>query len=98
MDFSFSPFIFIPITALFFLSCSAADDVHAQPLCHSQERIGLLKFKESFVIDNSSDPSASNSKFTSWTQVDQDCCSWYGVECDEETGHVIELDLSNCSL
>ncbi|KAF3437612.1 hypothetical protein FNV43_RR20368 [Rhamnella rubrinervis] len=99
MDFSFSPFIFILITACFSFSCSAAAaDDHAQPLCHSQERIGLLKFKESFVIDNSSDAFASNSKFTSWTQVDQDCCSWDGVECDEETGHVIELDLSSCFL
>ncbi|GAY64354.1 hypothetical protein CUMW_232880, partial [Citrus unshiu] len=27
-----------------------------------------------------------------------DCCSWDGVECNENTGHVIKLDLSNSCL
>ncbi|KAJ4717592.1 Leucine-rich repeat receptor-like protein kinase family protein [Melia azedarach] len=31
-------------------------------------------------------------------QQDVDCCSWDGVECNETTGHVIKLDLSNSGL
>ncbi|KAM4070387.1 hypothetical protein ACB094_12G161700 [Castanea mollissima] len=27
-----------------------------------------------------------------------DCCTWDGIQCDENTGHVISLDLSNSSL
>lgn len=96
MDFSFSPFILVLFTACFISSCNAAKD-NTQRLCRSQESIALLKFKESFVIDNNSDPFAS-SKLTSWTQVDEDCCSWDGVMCDEETGHVTELDLSSSLL
>jgi hypothetical protein len=36
-------------------------------------------------------------RLASWTvEGDKsDCCSWYGVECDEATGHVIVLDLSS---
>ncbi|XP_028093075.1 receptor-like protein 7 [Camellia sinensis] len=72
-----------------------------QPLCHAHESSALLQFKQTFSIDKSasSDPS-SNPKVASWKLQGEsgDCCSWDGVECDEDTGHVIGLDLSSSFL
>ncbi|KAL9374439.1 hypothetical protein Peur_034059 [Populus x canadensis] len=71
-----------------------------QPLSHDDESHALLQLKESLVINESasSDPSAYP-KVASW-KVDGesgDCCSWDGVECDGDSGHVIGLDLrSSC--
>jgi Leucine-rich repeat (LRR) protein len=72
-----------------------------QPLCHDDESHALLQLKESLVINESasSDPSAYP-KVASW-KVDGesgDCCSWDGVECDGDSGHVIGLDLSSSCL
>ena len=52
--------------------------------CMDSEQEALLKFKEGFK-------SASES-FSSWT-VEEDCCNWRGVGCDNTTGHVIKLHL-----
>ncbi|XP_028116808.1 receptor-like protein 7 [Camellia sinensis] len=72
-----------------------------QPLCHADESSALLQFKQTFSIvkSASSDPS-SYPKVASWKlQGDSgNCCSWDGVECDEDTGHVIGLDLSSSFL
>ncbi|KAJ9686887.1 hypothetical protein PVL29_015656 [Vitis rotundifolia] len=69
-----------------------------QPLCHDSESSALLQFKQSFLIDEhaSSDPSAYP-KVAMWKSHGEgsDCCSWDGVECDRETGHVIDLHLSS---
>ncbi|KAJ6865415.1 hypothetical protein NC651_035856 [Populus alba x Populus x berolinensis] len=72
-----------------------------QPLCHDDESHALLQLKESLVINESasSDPSAYP-KVASW-KVDGesgDCCSWDGVKCDGDSGHVIGLDLSSSCL
>ncbi|KAJ6865442.1 hypothetical protein NC651_035875 [Populus alba x Populus x berolinensis] len=72
-----------------------------QPLCHDDESDALLQLKESLVINESasSDPSAYP-KVASW-KVDGesgDCCSWDGVKCDGDSGHVIGLDLSSSCL
>jgi len=72
-----------------------------QPLCNHEESRALLQLKESLVINESasSDPSAYP-KVASW-KVDGesgDCCSWEGVECDGDSGHVIDLDLSSSCL
>ncbi|XP_059449525.1 receptor-like protein 7 [Corylus avellana] len=82
-----------------------------QPLCHHDESSALLKFKHSFIIHESAsyDPfrhssmihqSASCQKVASWTVEanKSDCCSWDGVECNKDTGHVIGLDLSSSCL
>ncbi|KAJ6750413.1 hypothetical protein OIU85_000992 [Salix viminalis] len=71
------------------------------PLCHDEESHALMQFKRSLVINEStsSDPSAYP-KVASW-KVDgesRDCCSWDGVECDRDSGHVIGLDLSSSFL
>ncbi|KAK2647939.1 hypothetical protein Ddye_015428 [Dipteronia dyeriana] len=71
-----------------------------QPPCHDKEHSALLRFKESLSIEKfaSGDPSAY-SKTGLWNlEGNGDCCSWDGVECDEETGYVIKLDLSSSCL
>ncbi|GFQ06320.1 DNA-damage-repair/toleration protein drt100 [Phtheirospermum japonicum] len=64
--------------------CLAKNNVTSD--CVPSERKALLRFKASL-----SDPS---NRLSSWTTND-DCCSWAGVECDDATGHVIELHLRN---
>ncbi|KAJ6755643.1 RECEPTOR-LIKE KINASE FAMILY PROTEIN putative-RELATED [Salix purpurea] len=64
------------------------------PLCHDEESHALMQFKQSLAINESASsyPSAYP-KVASWT-VDGDCCSWDGVECDRDSGHVIGLSSS----
>ncbi|KAH7575487.1 hypothetical protein JRO89_XS02G0122500 [Xanthoceras sorbifolium] len=72
-----------------------------QPLCHDDERIALLQFKDSLIINKfaSRDPSPYP-KVASWNleKENSNCCLWDGIKCSEETGHVIRLDLSNSCL
>ncbi|XP_039160934.1 receptor-like protein 7 [Eucalyptus grandis] len=58
-----------------------------KPLCLEDEKSALLQFKERYDI----------AKTLSW-KISQDCCSWEGIECDENTGHVIVLNLGSSSL
>ncbi|KAH7575491.1 hypothetical protein JRO89_XS02G0122900 [Xanthoceras sorbifolium] len=72
------------------------------PLCHDNERIALLQFKDSLIINKSAsswDPSPYP-KVASWNLEEEhsDCCLWDGIKCSEETGHVIRLDLSSSCL
>jgi Leucine-rich repeat (LRR) protein len=73
-----------------------------QTLCHHDDSSALLQFKKSFIINESASPyyPSNCQKVASWTvEGDKsDCCSWDGVECDQDTGHVIGLDLSNSCL
>ncbi|KAJ6303392.1 hypothetical protein OIU77_017295 [Salix suchowensis] len=80
-------------------ACHSSPFMH--PLCHEEESHALMQFKQSLAINESasSDPSAYP-KVASW-KVDgesRDCCSWDGVECDRDSGHVIGLDLSSSCL
>ncbi|KAL7168614.1 hypothetical protein ACSBR2_038950 [Camellia fascicularis] len=73
-----------------------------QPLCPEDESSSLLQFKHSFFINKfaSGDPSAY-SKVESWKKFkgkSGDYCSWDGVECDHDSGHVVGLDLSSSFL
>ncbi|KAM1342909.1 hypothetical protein ACFX11_007180 [Malus domestica] len=71
-----------------------------QTLAHFTECSALLQFKDSFLIDSSaSKDTYAYLKVASWTpggghQKQSKCCLWDGVECDEESGHVIGLELS----
>uniref|UniRef100_A0A2N9HSE4 Uncharacterized protein n=1 Tax=Fagus sylvatica TaxID=28930 RepID=A0A2N9HSE4_FAGSY len=73
-----------------------------QPLCHDDERLALLQFKESFIINKLAslgDPFAYP-KVKSWTSKGEssDCCSWDGVECDEtQVGNLSRLTYLNLS-
>ncbi|ESR61022.1 hypothetical protein CICLE_v10014652mg [Citrus x clementina] len=67
-------------------------------LCHDQDRSALLKCIESLTINRyASRNPLSYPKVASWNQDEQnsDCCSWDGIKCDEDTGHVISLNLSS---
>ncbi|CAL5328164.1 unnamed protein product [Camellia sinensis] len=75
--------------------------LHAQ-LCTQQQSSALLQFKQQFSFNK---PAFSifcdfvgihsYPKMESWKEG-SDCCSWDGVECDNNTSQVIGLDLS-CS-
>ena len=79
-------------------TCSASHAVH-QPFCHDDESSALLQFKESFVIANSASRyEGAYPKVLQWKSETRNCCSWDGVECDEQTGNVIGLDLSSSCL
>nr|XP_048324146.1 receptor-like protein 7 [Ziziphus jujuba var. spinosa] len=72
-----------------------------QPFCHDDERSALMKFKNSFVIDkHASFYEGAYPKVLSWKFEGENtsCCSWDGIQCDEDTGHVIGLDLSSSFL
>ncbi|GLU14340.1 hypothetical protein SLE2022_309160 [Rubroshorea leprosula] len=70
-----------------------------QPLCHKDERLALMQFKDNFVIERhaSVDPFAYP-KVDLWKSQGIDCCSWEGIQCDLYTGHVTSLDLSSSCL
>jgi hypothetical protein len=55
--------------------------------CLPHERDALLAFKENIT----SDPEGI---LSSWRRGRKDCCRWMGVTCSNQTGHVLELDLS----
>ena len=72
------------------------------PQCHDDEMSALLQFKQSFTIEEFASyfPIACN-RVISWTPEGEnrtDCCSWDGVNYDEDTGHVTGLDLNNSCL
>lgn len=51
--------------------------------CLEHEKQALLKFKEGLI---------DYGNLASWT-IEEDCCRWRGVECDNRAGHIIRLDL-----
>ncbi|CBI22761.3 unnamed protein product, partial [Vitis vinifera] len=79
----------------------SSPSVVQHPLCHGSDSSALLEFKQSFLIEKfaSGDPSAYP-KVEMWQpeREGSDCCSWDGVECDTNNGHVIGLDLSSSCL
>ncbi|XP_060667868.1 receptor-like protein 7 [Ziziphus jujuba] len=73
----------------------------SNPFCHDDERSALMKIKNSFVIDkHASVYERAYPKVLSWKYEGENtsCCSWDGIQCDEDTGHVIGLDLSSSFL
>ncbi|XP_022717786.1 probable leucine-rich repeat receptor-like protein kinase At1g35710 [Durio zibethinus] len=85
---------------LLYFQLSTLSFLSAQPLCHEDERLALLQFKESFIIDkiNTSADRCVFPKVDQWKFQGVDCCSWEGVECDHNTGYVISLNLSKSCL
>ncbi|XP_050262671.1 receptor-like protein 7 [Quercus robur] len=100
MGLSISLFMLMHLLALLSLyNLMFASSSFVQPLCHDDESFALLQFKESFIIDQSaSSETSAYPKVSSWKLESDDCCSWDGVGCDKDTGHVISLDLSNSCL
>ncbi|KAF5459479.1 hypothetical protein F2P56_023420 [Juglans regia] len=93
----------IPCLLLFLLPLSLSYNL--LPLCHQQERVALMQFKDSFIIQNNSFCEYSTegdhlAEVASW-RIDgnnTNCCAWDGVECNQDTGHVIALNLQNSCL
>ncbi|CAL5374359.1 unnamed protein product [Camellia sinensis] len=84
----------------FFLCFFQITCLHAQ-LCTQQQTSALLQFKQQFSFNKSVSDDChffgihSYPKMESWKEG-SDCCSWEGVECDNNTSQVIGVDLS-CS-
>ncbi|KAF8034778.1 hypothetical protein BT93_C0943 [Corymbia citriodora subsp. variegata] len=57
----------------------------------------LLQFKERYEIPIVLGGPLAHPKTLSWNKS-LDCCSWDGIKCDENTGHVIVLDLGSSFL
>ncbi|XP_024172549.1 receptor-like protein EIX2 isoform X2 [Rosa chinensis] len=54
-------------------------------MCLESERHALLQFKQGLVDESNA--------LASW-KSEKDCCKWRGIACNNQTGHVITLDLS----
>ncbi|XP_049388859.1 receptor-like protein Cf-9 [Solanum stenotomum] len=76
---------------LFSLLCQLAFCSSLSHLCPKDQALALLQFKHMFTID-------PNSSFLSYWNKNIDCCSWVGVNCDEMTGQVTELNLGDSQL
>ncbi|PON59246.1 LRR domain containing protein [Parasponia andersonii] len=64
---------------------SSGGNHHGQ--CIEKEKEALLRFKG--VVD-------PGNILSSWTndRTNQNCCTWRGVTCDNQTNHVVEIDFS----
>ncbi|KAL4308023.1 hypothetical protein GQ457_01G049430 [Hibiscus cannabinus] len=82
--------LFLALVLLLHLSWSFS----STHLCLPHQRAALLQFKSSISIY---DCYLEYYKTESWNRS-IDCCSWEGIKCDELTGHVIGIDLSNSCL
>jgi hypothetical protein len=96
-------FLFLLSILLFLVLLTASLSSLQQPLCHDDVRSTLLQFKDSFIIDKyaSVDPSGYLKDVASWSLeggTSSDCCSWDGVDCNDDTGYVVGLDLSSSGL
>ncbi|KAK3440405.1 hypothetical protein EUGRSUZ_B00686 [Eucalyptus grandis] len=91
--------VFLAIIPLHFASSETLPSTSSTK-CHEQERSALLEFKQSFFDAKSSicQSYGHQHKLESWKLEDRDCCDWEGVDCDEGTGYVIGLDLSETCL
>lgn len=72
-----------------------------QPFCHDDERSALLQFKESFfVVESECLIEGVYPKVLQWKSEGEssNCCLWDGILCDENTGHMISVDVSNSCL
>ncbi|OMO68921.1 hypothetical protein COLO4_29348 [Corchorus olitorius] len=82
----------------FHVNSSTYSPHSSAPLCLPEESSVLLQLKNTLSLDSKvsdSCNSTSPAKTNSWNET-TNCCLWEGVTCDNDTAHVIALDLS-CS-
>ncbi|XP_039160944.1 receptor-like protein 7 [Eucalyptus grandis] len=53
---------------------------------------------DTHILSRSVKPLCLEDEMSALLQFKEDCCSWDGIECDENTGHVIVLDLGSSFL
>ncbi|CAH1438870.1 unnamed protein product [Lactuca virosa] len=75
--------VVVVLVALFPLCTSSSNDV----LCKDDERQTLLEFKHGLIDETD--------RLASWVGEKTDCCTWTGIVCDNSTGHVQKIHLSN---
>lgn len=85
---SFMVYFFLLLFHLLLLASSCSGNGNVSDKCIETERKALVYFKEGLI-----DPLG---RLSSW--VGLDCCRWQGVECNNRTAHVTELDLHSYSL
>ncbi|XP_023640526.1 receptor like protein 30 isoform X2 [Capsella rubella] len=72
----------------------ASPTVH---LCRHDQRDALLEFIHEFPKADMKSSSNDDYDMSSWNKS-SDCCSWWGITCDAESGQVISLELINVAL
>ncbi|KAK8636656.1 hypothetical protein V6N13_124398 [Hibiscus sabdariffa] len=82
----YSFLLYFLVALLLVSSCSSSNSIGVR--CIESERKQLVDFKEGLIDRFRS--------LSSW--VGLDCCKWQGVSCDNQTGHVLVLDLENYAL
>ncbi|XP_028773175.1 receptor-like protein EIX2 [Neltuma alba] len=85
-------FLVACLVLLVHYSCEALAVGNTTVKCRVKERLSLLSLKRGFV-----DPRGCLSSWRS-SENHTDCCTWYGVLCDSQTGHVDSLRLDQCNL
>ncbi|KAH7677405.1 Leucine-rich repeat protein [Dioscorea alata] len=80
--FSIPSCFFFIILELFSLPSFSSSATALVMTSHSQQCLDLLNLKKGFIIDPLSWPAGT------------DCCHWEGITCDQASGLVVSLDLS----
>ncbi|GAU35559.1 hypothetical protein TSUD_384070 [Trifolium subterraneum] len=75
----------IPLLFLFASTQCEVTSLNVSTLCIKEERVALLKIKKDL-----NDPSNC---LSSW--VGEDCCNWIGIQCHNQTGNILKLDLQH---
>ncbi|QHO14616.1 LRR receptor-like serine/threonine-protein kinase [Arachis hypogaea] len=79
-------FEYATFSILLLISLSyVATSLNVSTLCIKEERIVLLKIRKDLK-----DP---GNCLSSW--IGKECCNWKGIECDNQTGHILRLNLQN---
>ncbi|GKB61709.1 leucine-rich repeat-containing protein [Tanacetum coccineum] len=80
------PFSFLCVLTIFTsFHCSLSAENSRNIQCIGYERTALLEFKND-LIDGAN-------RLVSWNSTNEDCCKWYGITCNNQTGQVSEMRL-----
>ncbi|KAM5573899.1 receptor-like protein EIX2 [Rosa sericea] len=71
--------------AMISATCCSSSVGSSNIMCQESERRALLQFKQGLVDESN--------VLASW-ESKKDCCEWRGIACNNQTGHVITLNLS----
>ncbi|KAH6769317.1 hypothetical protein C2S51_014653 [Perilla frutescens var. frutescens] len=85
---SLLPFFFTVSLLSTIIIISTTSITHSYSQCLDDQKTLLLELKNELIFDSS-----ISEKLVQWNQTDE-CCSWYGVECDG-AGYVISLQLDD---